>query len=81
VRVDGPVRPRHFILYDSVSKLLKFEHPPIDLVKPFGDQPIWLGWLMLAALAWSALPAVFSAGPNSRWPGNCTTRCCSPTPR
>ena len=48
-----------FILYDSVTKLLKFEHPPIDLVKPFGDQPIWLGWLMLAALAWSALPAVF----------------------
>jgi cation diffusion facilitator family transporter len=48
-----------FILYDSLSKLLKFEHPPIDLVKPFGDQPIWLGWLMLGALAWSALPAVF----------------------
>jgi cation diffusion facilitator family transporter len=48
-----------FILYDSVTKLLKFEHPPIDLVKPFGDRPIWLGWLMLAALAWSALPAVF----------------------
>jgi cation diffusion facilitator family transporter len=45
-----------FILYDSASKLLKFEHPPIDLVKPFGDQPIWLGWLMLAALAYSAVP-------------------------
>jgi cation diffusion facilitator family transporter len=48
-----------FILYDSVSKLLKFEHPPIDLVKPFGDRPLWLGWLMLGALAWSAVPAVF----------------------
>jgi cation diffusion facilitator family transporter len=48
-----------FILYDSVSKLLKFEHPPIDLVKPFGDRPIWLGWLMLAALAYSAVPQVF----------------------
>jgi cation diffusion facilitator family transporter len=47
-----------FILYDSASKLLKFEHPPIDLVKPFGDQPIWLGWLMLAALAYSAVPQV-----------------------
>ena len=47
-----------FILYDSVSKLLKFEHPPIDLVKPCGDQPIWLGWLMLAALAYSAVPQV-----------------------
>jgi cation diffusion facilitator family transporter len=47
-----------FILYDSVSKLIKFEHPPIDLVKPFGDRPIWLGWLMLAALAYSTAPQV-----------------------
>jgi cation diffusion facilitator family transporter len=47
-----------FILYDSASKLAKFEHPPIDLVKPIGDQPIWLGWLMLAALAYSAVPQV-----------------------
>ena len=47
-----------FILYDSVSQLLSFEHPPIGTVQPFGD-PIWLGWLMLPALAWSALPAVF----------------------
>jgi cation diffusion facilitator family transporter len=47
-----------FILYDSASKLLKFEHPPIDLVKPFGDRPIWLGWLMLGALAYSAVPQV-----------------------
>ena len=48
-----------FILYDSVSKLIMFEHPPIDLVKPFGDQPVWLGWLMLGALAYSAVPQVF----------------------
>ena len=47
-----------FVLFDSVTKLLMFEHPPIGVVKPFGDQPIWLGWPMLAALAWSALPAV-----------------------
>ncbi len=47
-----------FILYDSVSQLLSFEHPPIGVVQPFGD-PVWLGWLMLPALAWSALPAVF----------------------
>ena len=47
-----------FILYDSISKLLKFEHPPIDLVKPLGDRPVWLGWLMLAALAYSAVPQV-----------------------
>ena len=48
-----------FVLYDSVTKLLMFEHPPIDLVKPIGDSPVWLGWLMLPALAWSAVPAVF----------------------
>jgi len=47
-----------FILYDSASKLLRFEHPPIDLVKPFGDRPIWLGWLMLGALAYSTVPQV-----------------------
>jgi cation diffusion facilitator family transporter len=47
-----------FILYDSVSKLVTFEHPPIDLVKPFGDTPIWLGWLMLGALAYSTIPQV-----------------------
>jgi cation diffusion facilitator family transporter len=47
-----------FILFDSVSKLVRFEHPPIGLVKPFGDRPIWLGWLMLAALAYSAVPQV-----------------------
>ena len=47
-----------FILYDSVSQLLSFEHPPIGMVQPFGE-PIWLGWFMLPALAWSALPAVF----------------------
>jgi cation diffusion facilitator family transporter len=47
-----------FILYDSVSKLIRFEHPPIDLVKPFGDRPVWLGWLMLAALAYSTAPQV-----------------------
>ena len=42
---------------DSVFKLLKGEHPPIGLVE-LGDGQIWLGWLMLVALAWSAIPAV-----------------------
>jgi cation diffusion facilitator family transporter len=48
-----------FILYDSVSKLVRFEHPPIGMVEPFGLGPVWLGWLMIAALAWSAIPSVF----------------------
>jgi cation diffusion facilitator family transporter len=46
-----------WILLDSVSKLIAFEHPPIGLVEVAG-RPIWLGWLMLPALLWSAVPAV-----------------------
>ena len=45
-----------FITYDSVMKLIAFEHTPIGLVQPWGE-PIWLGWFMLPALVWSALPA------------------------
>lgn len=45
-----------FITYDSVTKLIAFEHTPIGIVQPWG-RPIWLGWFMLAALAWSAFPA------------------------
>jgi hypothetical protein len=28
------------------------------MVKPLGLGPVWLGWLMIAALAWSAIPSV-----------------------
>jgi cation diffusion facilitator family transporter len=45
------------IFYDSVAKLVTFEHPPIGLVQPFGE-PIWLGWLMIAALAFTIGPAL-----------------------
>lgn len=48
-----------YILYDSAAKLVRFEHPPIGLVEPLGLGPVWLGWLMIAALAWSAIPSVF----------------------
>jgi len=47
------------VLYDSVSRLMQSEHPPIGLVEPFGIGPLWLGWLMLPALAYSTLPAAF----------------------
>jgi cation diffusion facilitator family transporter len=46
-----------YILYDSVSKLAAFEHAPIGLIQPWGE-PIWLGWFMLPALIYSAVPAV-----------------------
>lgn len=43
------------ILIDSLLKLISFEHPSIGVVQPWGD-PIWLGWFMLAALAYTSIP-------------------------
>lgn len=48
-----------FLFYDSVMKLISFEHPSIGLVQPFGISPTWLGWFMIPALLWSAIPIVF----------------------
>lgn len=45
------------ILYESVTKLIAFEHPPIGLVQPFG-RPVWAGWFMIAALTYTMVPAV-----------------------
>jgi cation diffusion facilitator family transporter len=44
-----------FIFIDSVFKLVQLEHPTIGNVELFGRQ-IWLGWLMLPALAFSGVP-------------------------
>jgi divalent metal cation (Fe/Co/Zn/Cd) transporter len=45
-----------FLLLDSILALTSFEHPSIGVVQLFGHQ-IWLGWLMLPTLLWSAIPA------------------------
>lgn len=45
------------ILYDSLMVLAKKAHPTIGTVSLFGSQ-IWLGWLMMAALLYSAIPPV-----------------------
>lgn len=45
-----------FLLFDSVMKLIAVEHPSIGVMQPFGE-PVWLGWLMIPALLWSAIPA------------------------
>jgi cation diffusion facilitator family transporter len=42
-----------YLLYDSVMKLVHREHPPIGTVVMLGHQ-LWLGWLMIAALVFSA---------------------------
>jgi cation diffusion facilitator family transporter len=46
------------ILLDSAMKLVTAEHPPIGVIQLFGKE-IWLGWVMIGALTYSALPAVF----------------------
>jgi cation diffusion facilitator family transporter len=46
-----------FLIVDSVLKLLSGEHPPIGMVELF-DWQVWLGWLMIAALLWSAIPVL-----------------------
>ena len=43
------------IFIDSAMKLITFEHPSIGVVQPWGE-PIWLGWLMLAALVYTSVP-------------------------
>ena len=46
-----------FLIADSVLKLIHGDHPSIGMVELF-DWQVWLGWLMLAALVWSAIPAL-----------------------
>lgn len=46
-----------FLFYESASTLLLGEHPTVEPVELFGQQ-VWLGWLMIAALAYSIVPPV-----------------------
>ncbi|HEX2295263.1 MAG TPA: cation transporter [Actinomycetota bacterium] len=45
------------LLFDSVTKLISFEHPTIGTVTLWGHH-VWLGWLMIPAAAYSAFPAM-----------------------
>ncbi len=45
------------LLFDGVSALAKGEHPTIGPVEVFG-QTLWLGWVMIAALAYSVVVPV-----------------------
>jgi cation diffusion facilitator family transporter len=47
-----------YVFLDSAIKLVRAEHPPIGVIQLFGEE-IWLGWAMIAALAYSGVPAVF----------------------
>lgn len=46
-----------YMLYDSGMSLYHMEHPTIGMRNLFGTQ-IWSGWLMIAALVYSAIPPV-----------------------
>ena len=45
------------LLVESALKLIRAEHPTIGAIEIFG-RDIWLGWAMLAVLAWSCLPVL-----------------------
>lgn len=47
-----------YLIVDSGLGLLKGEHPPIGSVELFG-QVVWLGWLMIGAMALTAAPPVY----------------------
>lgn len=44
-----------FLAYESVTTLIRQEHPTVGGITLFGHT-IWLGWLMIAALAYSVVP-------------------------
>jgi len=47
-----------FVLYDGVTALVSAEHPTIGTMRLFGHD-VWMGWVMIAALVYSAiLPVV-----------------------
>lgn len=45
-----------FLVYDAVVTLVRAEHPTVGIVVLFGT-PIWLGYLMIAAMLWGTFPA------------------------
>ncbi|NJW51552.1 cation diffusion facilitator family transporter [Salinimicrobium oceani] len=47
-----------FLVFDSSMTLIKKEHPTIGHMQIFG-YTIWMGWIMIAALIYSAAPAMW----------------------
>lgn len=46
-----------FMVWDSATGLVRQEHPPVGTMDVFGHT-VWAGWLMIAALAYTAVPPV-----------------------
>jgi cation diffusion facilitator family transporter len=49
-----------YIVIESVNKLVTLEHPTIGTIELFGHD-VWLGWMMLPALAFTGVPQYFLA--------------------
>jgi cation diffusion facilitator family transporter len=47
-----------YIVVESVIKLVTLEHPTIGTIEVFGHD-VWLGWMMLPALAFTGVPQYF----------------------
>ncbi|WP_083259514.1 cation transporter [Cellulosimicrobium cellulans] len=45
------------LVWDSASGLIAGEHPPVGLIE-VGGHVVWSGWLMIAVLAYTAVPPV-----------------------
>ncbi|MFH5823811.1 cation diffusion facilitator family transporter [Georgenia sp. AZ-5] len=45
------------LVWDSATRLVKAEHPPVGLMELAG-QEIWSGWLMILVLAYTGIPPV-----------------------
>lgn len=46
-----------YLIYDAGMHLIRAEHPTIGAAPLFGPD-LWLGWLMVAALAYSVIPPI-----------------------
>lgn len=46
-----------FRVIDSGLKLMEMEHPSVGTMHLFG-RDVWLGWVMIAALVYSAIPPI-----------------------
>ncbi|WP_229071211.1 cation diffusion facilitator family transporter [Actinoplanes sp. DH11] len=46
-----------YVVYDSAARLIARERPPIGLIEMFGHT-FWLGWLMIAVLVTTMIPAI-----------------------
>lgn len=47
-----------YLIIDSSMSLIKQEHATIGILSVFGKH-IWMGWIMILALVYSALPAIY----------------------